>query len=105
MVTSAFSQLACAHRDGGDVEPFHETGELTGDAAADMLLNYRDPSVDTWRAEDLPRLIQFPIKEMAAVTGISERRLRDIYVGRATPRLTTKERLCGALAALQSLES
>jgi len=70
-----------------------ETGELTGDGAAEILLDYRDPSADTWRTDDLPRLRQFPLKEMARLAGLSERRLRDIYTGRATPRQTTKERL------------
>jgi hypothetical protein len=67
-----------------------------------MLLDYRDPSVDTWRADDLPRLTQFPVTEMAAAAGLSERRLRDIYAGRATPRQPTKQRLRGVLADLGS---
>jgi hypothetical protein len=74
-----------------------ETGELTSDAAADILLAYRDPAADTWRNEDLPRLKQFPLNEMAAAAGLSERRLRDIYTESATPRQTTKERLRAVL--------
>ena len=75
-----------------------ESGELTGDGAADMLLDYCDPAVDAWRTDDLPRLIQLPIKEMAAITGLSERRLRDIYAGRAKPHDATAERLRTVLA-------
>jgi hypothetical protein len=74
-----------------------ESGELTSDAATDVLLDYRDPSVDTWRTDDLPRLRQTPLKETAAFAGISERRLRDIYAGHATPRQFTKKRLRGVL--------
>lgn len=77
-----------------------ESGELTSDAAADVLLEYRNPSFDTWRNEDLPRLRQIPLKEIAVVAGVSERRLRDIYAGRATPRQALKERLSGVIAAL-----
>jgi hypothetical protein len=40
-----------------------ETGQLTGDAAADILLACSDPSVDTWRNEDVPRLRQFPSRQ------------------------------------------
>lgn len=70
-----------------------ENGELTVNAATDLLLDYRDPSVDTWRADDLPRLRQIPLKATAAAAGLSERRLRDIYAGRAAPRQASKERL------------
>jgi hypothetical protein len=70
-----------------------ESGELTGDTASDTLLNYDDPSIDTWRTEDLPRLRQIPLAQAAAATGLSERRLRDIYAGRATPHKSTKDRL------------
>ena len=71
---------------------------LTASAACDVLLDYRDPSVDTWRTDDLPRLKQIPLKVMAALTGLSERRLRDIYAGRSNPRNRTKDRLRSLLA-------
>jgi hypothetical protein len=74
-----------------------ETGELTADAVAARLLDYRDPSADTWRNRDLPRLKQIPLNEIVAIAGLSERRLRNIYAGRATPRQTTKERLRNVL--------
>ena len=67
-----------------------ESGQLTADDATGMLLEYRNPSVDTWRTDDLPRLQQFPFKEMAALAGLSERRLRDIYAGISKPRLETR---------------
>jgi hypothetical protein len=70
-----------------------QSGELTADDANDAHLEYRDPSVDTWRTDDLPRLKQIPLKEMAALAGLSERRLRDIYAGRSTPRLKTRLRI------------
>ena len=76
-----------------------ETGELTADDASDTHLEYRDPSVDTWRTDDLPLLKRFPLKEMAAAAGLSERRLRDIYTGRATPRQSMKEHLRAVLAS------
>jgi hypothetical protein len=70
-----------------------QSGKLTADDATDTHLEYRDPSADSWRTDDLPRLRQVPLKEMAAVAGLSERRLRDIYTGIATPRQATKEHL------------
>jgi hypothetical protein len=68
-------------------------GEVDADEATDLLLTYDDPVNDPWRSHDLARLRQFPLKQAAAATGLSERRLRDIYTGRAMPRQTTKERL------------
>lgn len=72
-------------------------GEVDADEATDLLLTYNDPANDTWLTEDQPRLNQLPLKQVAAATGLSERRLRDIYTGRATPRQTTKERLLSIL--------
>lgn len=89
-------------RHTGVAHPGRSGHRLTGDATADLLLDYRDLSIDTWRSDDLPRLRQFPINEMATVAGLSERRLRDIYAGRATPRQATKEHLRHAIADMQS---
>lgn len=69
------------------------TGEVTADGAADLLLTYDDPVNDPWRSQDLPRLKQLPLKQVAAVAGLSERRLRDIYSGHATPRQATQQLL------------
>ena len=80
-----------------------ESGELTTDAATDLLLDYRDPSVDTWGTDDLPRLKQIPLKEMAAVAGISERRLRDLYSGISKPRLRTRLQIQALLGERASI--
>jgi hypothetical protein len=77
-------------------------GEVDAEEAADLLLTYNDPANDLWRSHDLPRLKQLPLKQVAAATGLSERRLRDIYTGRATPRHATKERIRHVLADLLS---
>ena len=77
-----------------------ETGELTADETEDLLLEYRDPTVDNWRNEVLPLLRQLPPKEVAVVTGLSERRLRDTYAGRSTPHRATQERLRRAISEL-----
>ena len=77
-----------------------ESGELTTDETEDLLLEYRDPTVDTWRNEVLPLLRQLPPKEVAVVTGLSERRLRDTYAGRSTPHRATQERLRRAISEL-----
>ena len=69
------------------------SGEVAADEATDLLLNYNDPANDPWTHDDLPRLRLIPLAQVAATTELSERRLRDLYTGRATPRQTTKERL------------
>jgi hypothetical protein len=80
--------------------------EVDADEATDLLLTYDDPANDPWTHRDLPRLKRLPPKQVAALAGLSERRLRDIYTGRATPRQTTMERLrevlAGGVAALGS---
>ena len=68
--------------------------------ATDLLLTYNDPASDPWILNDLPLLKQCRLQEMAALAGLSERRLRDIYAGRATPHQTTKERLLSVLSDL-----
>jgi len=73
-------------------------GEVDADEATDLLLTYNDPANDPWRTHDLPRLRQLPLKQVAAATRLSERRLRDIYTGRANPRYATKDRLRIAFA-------
>jgi hypothetical protein len=73
-------------------------GEVAADEVTDLLLTYNDPAVDPWRSKDLPQLKQLPLKQVATIAGLSERRLRDIYTGRATPRRALKERLRGLLA-------
>jgi hypothetical protein len=75
-------------------------GEVDGDEATDLLLTYNDPVNDPWRNQDVPRLKQLPVKQVAAIAGLSERRLRDIYAGRVMPRQSTKKRLRETIADL-----
>jgi hypothetical protein len=77
-------------------------GEVDADDATDLLLTYNDPTNDTWLTEDLPRLRLIPIAQATATSGLSERRLRDIYAGDSTPRQATKERMRDVFHLLES---
>jgi hypothetical protein len=61
-----------------------ERGEVDVDEAADLLLTYGDPANDRG-TNVLLRLGQFPLKQVAAMAGLSERRLRDIH-GTCNPK-------------------
>jgi hypothetical protein len=66
------------------------TGEVDADEATDLLLIYDDPANDPWIQHELPRLRLIPVASVAAATGLSERRLRDLYSGISRPHLKTR---------------
>jgi hypothetical protein len=53
-------------------------------------LTYDDPANGPWIRHDLPRLRLIPAAQVATATGLSERRLRDIYKGASTPHLKNR---------------
>ena len=58
-------------------------GELTVDDLDERITTYDDH--DEWYRIVLPRLRQIGIKRAAGALGVSERRMRDVLMGRAFP--------------------
>jgi len=76
-------------------------GEVDADEATDLLLTYDDPANDPWIHRDLPRLRLIPLAQVAAATGLSKRRLRDLYKGISTPRPKTRLLIQDLLVAVR----
>jgi DNA-binding XRE family transcriptional regulator len=66
---------------------------------SEVSARYRNPELDPWKTEILPKLKTIPYKTLAAEVGISTRAMRSIRNGHSNPSATTKAALLKALEA------
>lgn len=59
---------------------------------------YRNPELDAWRSDIIPRLRRIPRKALSEATGITQRAIRSILNGYSLPSAKTRELLLKTLA-------